>query len=112
MCVLPAISSAIVSAGVQKDDIGANASVGNAVCCAGDLIDHPARVTLIVLVCHGARLHRADIVGLGAGGAEGIEKKLTVAVGGRGTDAVLLRGGKVRSAMMVDIMVVVARDLR
>ena len=51
---LPTVSSAVIGAGVQKHDVGADASVGNAVGRARDLIDHPARMTLVVFVGHGA----------------------------------------------------------
>lgn len=87
--VLPAVSVAVVSAGVQKDDVGLDAGVGDGVYCAGDLVDEPARVALVVLVRHGAALDGADVVDFGAGGGQRGEEKLTVTVAGGATDAIL-----------------------
>lgn len=88
--VLPAVSVAVVRAGVQQDDVGLDADVGNAVGCAGDLVDKPAWVALVVLVGHGAALHGADVVDFGAGGGQGGEEELAVAVAGGAADAILL----------------------
>jgi hypothetical protein len=69
--VFPAVSSTIVSASVQKDNIGLDARVGDSVGRAGDLVNDPARMALVVFVRHGAALHSTDIVDFGAGGGEG-----------------------------------------
>jgi hypothetical protein len=71
VCVFPAVSSTIVSTSVQKDDIGLDASISNGVGRAGDLVNDPARVALVVFVGHGAAFHGADVVDFGAGGGEG-----------------------------------------
>lgn len=90
VCILPAVSVAVVGAGVQQDDIGLDAGVGDTVDRAGDLVDDPAWVTLVVLVRHGAALHGADVVDFGAGGGQRGEKELTIAVTRGATDAILL----------------------
>lgn len=86
---LPAVSSTVVGAGVQQDDVGSDACAGNAVGRAGDLVDHPARVALVVLVGHRARLHRSDVVDFGAGRGQRGEEELAVAVAGGASDAIL-----------------------
>jgi hypothetical protein len=88
--VFPAVRAAVVGAGVQEHDVGLDARVGDAGGCAGDLVDHPARVAFVVFVGHGAALHGADVVDFGAGGGQRGEEELAVAVAGRAADAVLL----------------------
>ena len=88
--VLPAVRVAVVSAGVQKDDVGLDAGVGVGVDRAGDLVNKPAWVALVVLVGHGAALDSADVVDFGAGGGQGVEKKLTTTVARGAADAILL----------------------
>ena len=87
--VFPAVGAAVVGAGMQQDDVGRDAGVGYIVGCAGDLVDHPARVAFIVFVGHGAALYGADVVDFGAGGGEGGEEELAVAVAGGAADAIL-----------------------
>ena len=92
VCVFPAVGVAVVGAGVQQDDVGRNAGVGNAVDRAGDLVDDPARVAFVVFVGHGAALHGADVVDFGAGGGQRGEQELAVAIAGGTADAILLFG--------------------
>jgi hypothetical protein len=66
--VFPAVGVAVVGAGVQQDDVGRYAGVGDGVDCAGDLVDEPAGVAFVVFVGHGAAFHGADVVDFGAGG--------------------------------------------
>jgi hypothetical protein len=75
---------------VQKDDVGLDPGVGDGVDCAGDLVDEPAWVALVVIVGHGAALDSADVVDFGAGGGQRGEKELTVAVARGAAEAILL----------------------
>ena len=90
--VFPAIRATVVGAGVQKHYVGLNAGVGNVVGCAGDLVNHPAWVTLVVFVGHGAALHGADVVDFGAGGGQRGEEEVAIAVARRASNAVLCFG--------------------
>lgn len=47
-------------------------------------------MALVVFVGHGAALHGADVVDFGAGGRQGGEKELAVAVAGGAANAILL----------------------
>jgi hypothetical protein len=69
--VFPAVSSTIVSASVQKDNIRLDARVGDSVGRAGDLVNDPARVALVVFVGHSAAFYGAHVVDFGASGGEG-----------------------------------------
>ena len=92
MRVFPAVGVAVVGAGVQQDDVGRDAAVGDGVDRAGDLVDHSPWVAFVVFVRHGATLDGADVVDFGAGGGQRGEKKLAVAVARGAADAILIFG--------------------